>query len=148
MSDEVEKTDDEWRPPRTDEVVRTDEEWRAQLSGEQYAILRQKATERPFSGEYNDHKGHGTYVCAGCRTELFAADAKFDSGSGWPSFTAPAADGRVAAEEDSSHGMVRTEVLCARCGGHLGHLFPDGPAPTGLRYCINSAALDFEDGDG
>ena len=128
----------------SDRIDRTDEQWRQLLTDEQYAILRRKGTERPFTGEYCDHKGRGTYVCAGCRAQLFGSDTKFDSGSGWPSFTAPRTEEDVDLEADHSHGMTRTEVLCARCGGHLGHVFPDGPAPTGLRYCINSAALDFE----
>ncbi len=128
----------------SDRIDRTDEQWRQLLTDEQYAILRQKGTERPFTGGYCDHKGRGTYMCAGCQAELFGSDTKFDSGSGWPSFTAPRTEEGVALEEDHSHGMTRTEVLCGRCGGHLGHVFPDGPAPTGLRYCINSAALDFE----
>lgn len=132
----------------SDRIDRTDDEWRQLLTDEQYAILRQKGTERPFTGEYCDHKGRGTYVCAGCRAQLFGSGDKFDSGSGWPSFTAPTSEEGVDLEADHSHGMTRTEVLCARCGGHLGHVFPDGPAPTGLRYCINSAALDFEGEEG
>ena len=126
---------------------KSDEQWREQLTPEQYAVLREKGTERPFTGQLNDNKAAGTYVCAGCKAALFASDDKFDSGSGWPSVTQPKADGRVSEENDSTHGMVRTEALCSSCGGHLGHIFPDGPAPTGLRYCINSAALDFDDAE-
>ncbi|MEC8931872.1 MAG: peptide-methionine (R)-S-oxide reductase MsrB, partial [Candidatus Latescibacterota bacterium] len=114
---------------------KSDEEWREQLTPEQYAVLREKGTERVFSGPLNDNKATGTYRCAGCGAELFTSTDKFDSGSGWPSFTRPAEDGRVREERDTSHGMVRTEALCARCDGHLGHVFPDGPAPTNLRYC-------------
>jgi peptide-methionine (R)-S-oxide reductase len=122
----------------------TDEEWRARLTPEQYAVLRQQATERAWTGPYLDEKAPGVYRCAGCGAELFRSDAKFDSGSGWPSFVEPAALDSVETRVDLSHGMRREEVVCARCGGHLGHVFPDGPGPTGLRYCINGCALDLE----
>jgi len=123
-------------------ITRSEDQWRAQLTPEQYRILRQKGTERPFSGEYVHAKADGTYVCAGCGQPLFRSDAKYDSGSGWPSFWDVIDRGSVELHLDTSHGMHRTEVTCSRCGGHLGHLFDDGPRETtGLRYCINSASL-------
>jgi peptide-methionine (R)-S-oxide reductase len=122
----------------------TDSEWRERLSAEQYAILRQKGTERPWSGPHLDEKRSGTYLCGGCGAELFPSTTKFDSGSGWPSFFAPVDGGAVELHEDRSHGMLRTEVTCGRCGGHLGHVFPDGPGPKGERYCINGCALSLE----
>ncbi|MEF8856553.1 MAG: peptide-methionine (R)-S-oxide reductase MsrB [Haloplanus sp.] len=121
----------------------SDDEWRDRLSEDEYHVLRERGTEPKFSGDYLDQKADGTYTCAGCGAELFDADTKFGSGSGWPSFY-DAANGAVELETDTRHGMRRTEVLCARCGGHLGHVFEDGPEPTGERYCINSVALDFE----
>src|SRR4249919_3394787 len=128
------------------EIEKTDEEWRTQLNPEQYVVLRQAGTERPWSGKYVDCHDDGTYVCAACGAELFKSDTKFESGSGWPSFFLPADQSAIETHEDVSYGMRRVEVTCARCGGHLGHVFPDGPKPTGLRYCINSASLKFEDG--
>ncbi len=126
-------------------VVKTESEWRAQLDPEQYRILREKGTEAPFSGEYDHVFEPGTYHCAGCGAELFSSDAKYDSGCGWPAFFEPAAEGALDEDTDTSYGMVRTEVMCASCGGHLGHVFPDGPRPTGLRYCINSPGLKLDE---
>jgi peptide-methionine (R)-S-oxide reductase len=125
-------------------VDKKDAEWRAELTEEQYRVTRQKGTERAFTGAYWDHKADGVYRCVCCRAELFDSSAKYDSGSGWPSYFQPSDEGAVRCAEDMSHGMRRTEVLCRACGAHLGHVFPDGPAPTGQRYCINSAALVFE----
>ena len=127
-----------------EKIIKSDAEWRAALGPVQYHVLREAGTERAFAGELTDEKRDGEFRCAGCGTTLFASDTKFDSGSGWPSFTAPADSTVVEEHTDVSHGMVRTEVRCGACEGHLGHVFPDGQGPTGLRYCINSAALAFD----
>ena len=129
---------------KTTKIEKTDEQWRQELSEDAYDVLRRAATERPFTGELLHNKETGMYQCAGCGADLFSSDTKFDSGSGWPSFYDVASSANVETHEDRSAGMVRTEVTCARCGGHLGHVFPDGPNPTGLRYCINSCALNFD----
>ena len=128
----------------SDKVEKTDAEWQEQLSPQAYYVTRKKGTERAFTGAYWDTKTPGTYFCICCDQELFHADDKFDSGCGWPSFSSPAAKERTRYERDLTHGMVRTEVLCAKCDAHLGHIFPDGPPPTGMRYCINSVCLRFE----
>lgn len=126
------------------EVQKSSEEWRSLLGEDRYRVMRLHGTERPFSGRYNDHKAEGIYVCAACGQELFSSSTKYDSGTGWPSFYEPLSEKAVGESRDESYGMVRTEVHCSRCGGHLGHVFPDGPRPTGLRYCINSISLKFK----
>jgi peptide-methionine (R)-S-oxide reductase len=127
----------------TNTITLTDEQWQERLTPEQYDVLRRQGTERAFTGKYWDVKDDGMYRCAGCGAELFSSDTKFDSGTGWPSFYEPAVAENVEVRPDNSHGMARTEVVCKRCGGHLGHVFDDGPQPTGLRYCINSCSLDL-----
>jgi peptide-methionine (R)-S-oxide reductase len=133
-------------PDTTRNVVKSDDQWRSELDADAYAVLRHAATEPPFTGAYVDEKTPGTYRCRGCGTELFDSGTKFDSGSGWPSFTDPMVADAVELRTDTSHGMVRTEVLCAACGGHLGHVFDDGPGASGQRYCINSCALQLDPG--
>ncbi|CAN5848314.1 peptide-methionine (R)-S-oxide reductase MsrB [soil metagenome] len=137
-----------WLTERMTDLPTTEAEWRAKLDPEQYQVLRQSGTERAFSGRYWDEKRAGVYRCAGCGQELFSSDTKFESSSGWPSFFRPLEGAEVDEETDRAYGMERTEVKCSRCGGHLGHVFPDGPRPTGLRYCMNSAALDLEATEG
>jgi peptide-methionine (R)-S-oxide reductase len=143
----VNPTGQEREMEKTEKVVKSEQEWRSQLDPDQYEVLRNAATEPPFTGRYVNEKGDGVYRCAGCGNPLFSSDTKFESGTGWPSFTDPMFAEAVETREDRSHFMVRTEVVCARCGGHLGHVFDDGPGASGERWCINSCALDFAPGD-
>ena len=145
---EAAATSGPWETDMSEKVDLTEEEWRSRLTEEQYYILREKGTEHSGTGEYAYNKDKGVYHCAGCGLPLFESGTKFESHTGWPSFWEPVGDGNVTEEKDTSLGAVRTEVLCSRCGGHLGHLFPDGPEPTGLRYCINSASLKLVEKDG
>ncbi len=131
----------------SDTTQMSEEQWRVKLDPAQFAVLRQGATEPAFTGQYWNEKRPGVYACAGCGTELFSSETKYESGSGWPSFFTPLAEDRIVEKTDTSHGMVRTEILCATCGGHLGHMFPDGSQPTGLRYCVNSASLRLDPAD-
>ncbi len=131
----------------TDRKGKTEEDWRRELTPEQYRVLREKGTERAFTGKYHDSKTPGVYRCAGCGEPLFSSRTKYDSGTGWPSFTTPVSQQSVATEEDHSYGMRRTEVVCSNCGGHLGHVFPDGPGPEGQRYCINSISLELDESE-
>jgi peptide-methionine (R)-S-oxide reductase len=131
-------------PLQSQKIIKSKEDWKKELTAQEFQVLREKGTERAFTGEYNDHKEKGVYTCAGCKLPLFDAKHKYNSGSGWPSFYQPLLPQSIQENKDTDHGMVRTEVVCSRCGGHLGHVFPDGPKPTGLRYCINSVSLDFE----
>jgi len=129
---------------KTDKISKSEEEWKKELSADVCYVMREKGTERPFSGKYYKHKEKGTYVCAACGNELFSSGSKFESGTGWPSFYEAIEKGNIETKSDSTGGMIRTEVLCGRCGGHLGHVFDDGPAPTGKRFCINSVSLEFK----
>ena len=145
LSAEVQSSEAEYPMSKIEKMNQSEDEWRKKLSCDEYNVLREKGTEAPFTGKYWDNKKKGMYRCAGCGLELFSSDTKFESGTGWPSFYAPVDDKHIAYKEDKSHFMVRTEILCARCGGLLGHVFDDGPTPTGKRFCVNSASLKFED---